>query len=130
MANAPQSLVQGLQKILQSITEAMTAQDTDIQFLQELQQAVLGRIHMDASKAMGAQQQGMQGQAQQAMGGAQPQQGQPQGQPQGQDPSQGQGQPQGQQAMGAPQGPGMGGGMPMSPQMNPDELRRILSQGN
>lgn len=111
----PPSMMEGLQGILGDLGAMMAAPDADINFLTQLQHAIVMQIKKGTQQAMQQHQQGMQ----QAMGGG--------GQPQRIQPGGGAGM-SGFNAAGQMQqaGPGMNGpgGMP-----NPDEARRILGGG-
>lgn len=99
----PQSMSQGLQKILGELAQLKLAPDADMQLLMGLEQAIIQSVQQKS------QQQGQPGQP---------------GQPGGQ-PGQGGGGPQGL----PPMNPQTGGGPSMglgSQLPNPDELRRML----
>lgn len=109
----PESMHQGLQMILGELGALMAAQDADVNFLTQLQHAIVAKIHQSTQHAIG-------------MGAGGP--GGPPG-PGGNAIAPGGGagpvglQGGGRFGMGGPAaGPAGPGGMP-----NPDELRRVLS---
>lgn len=113
----PQSMSEGLQKVLGDIAQLMAAPDADMQFLSALQQAIVMQIR-NSPGLQDPQQQQQMAMMQQQMGGAG-----------GAGPGGPGGLPAGAGAAGPPGGPGpMGGGMPgLTPTApNMDEIRRML----
>lgn len=110
----PQSMADGLQKLLGDVAQMMAAPDADMQFLSGLQAAIVQQIRNAP---------GLQDPKQQQMMAMQAQMGGPGGGPGG--PG---GLPAGAAAAGPPGPAAMGGGMPgLTPTApNMDEIRRML----
>lgn len=115
--NAAPSFAEGMGQILHAIVNTLSAPDADIQFLTQLQGAIITKMKASGNPMMGA---GLR-QAGPQMGNPQPQAGQQQPTPMGaSNPSQ----------TGAPPSAPMGGIRAQQPMPSPDELRQALVQRN
>ena len=105
-AKAPQSFNDALGDVLMAVTNASLAPDADMDFIEKVRQVVLGKLkHMGQQPQPGAQPGAAGG------GGAAPAGPPPSGGPQAPPPPQGGPQPH-----------------PNIPQMDPDEMRRVIAQ--